>query len=167
MTDRITGTDESVVGQLPVIVDGMSIDDRGRTSGIADGQSGVRAHVALLTRNPFFGGGRSPVLFPDCFQLDSGMDLHLMAGHAELRFHEQVRLNGRLMDPQVSRPVGHVGTDQDLVFHRIADGLDAARSFEGAEYRFVDVARRDPARGIDLAVALADTVATDAGDAFL
>src|SRR5829696_5356673 len=128
--------------------------------------------VAVLAGDPFLPGRRGAVLLPDRLQLDAGMDGHLMAGDAELRLLECGGLDGRLVDADPFFPVGLggavglVGADQDPQGHGIADGLDAAGGVEGTEDRLVDVAGRDPARAVDLAVALAGTVAGDAGDAF-
>src|SRR5689334_16554686 len=71
------------------------------------------------------------------------------------------------MDADVTRPVGLIGADQDLVALCVADGLEEAGGVEGAEDRLVDVAGRDSPRAVALVVGLADAVAGHAGDAFL
>jgi len=173
MNDRIARANETVIAQRSIVSHDAAVDVRGCSGKERDVLTGVRAHVALLAGDAFFGGGRGPVLFPNGFELDTGIDRDLVASDAELRLLEHVRLDGCLVhaDPLlvvgIGRSVGLVGIDEDPVLPRAADGLDAAHRVERAEDRLVDGARRDAPRAVGLAVCLADAVAGHAGDAFL
>jgi hypothetical protein len=173
VADRIAGADEGVVGQRPLLVHILVVDARGPADVIAGVLPRHGAHVAVLAGDAFFRGRGGAVFFPDGFELDARVDLHLVAGDAELRSRDDVGLDGRLMHPDPLRavgfvgPVGLIGTDQDLVTPGVADRLDAARRIEGAEDRLVDRAWRNAPRGVGLAVNLAGAMAGHAGDAFL
>src|SRR5205085_3651418 len=166
MADWIARADEFMIGQRAVVVDGLSVDDgRGTAREIGHAPRGG-AHVALLAGGPFLVRRRVAVLLPNRLQLDPGMDLHLVAGDAELRLLEHGRRDGLLMDADVSLAVGLIAADQDLQPLRVADCLEDAGGVEGAENRLVDVARRDAPRAVDFPVRFADAVAGDAGDSF-
>src|SRR6185295_11830325 len=108
------------VGQRPVFADGLAVDPGGPPGFKTDVQPRGFTHVASLAGDALLLGGRRPVLFPDGFELDAGMDLDLVAGGAELRFGDDVGLYRRLMDAEplgpvrLVRPVGLVEADEEL-----------------------------------------------------
>src|SRR5262245_47001601 len=98
MADVIAWPDDFIVPYRPVVVYGQSVDERSRTPREGRGLSRSGAHVAFLAGDSLLVGGGCAVLLPDGLELDAGMDLHLVAGHAELRLLDDGGLNGLLMD---------------------------------------------------------------------
>src|SRR5207244_3431249 len=85
VADGVARADEGVVAQRPLIVDRQSIDEGGRTHLEGNLLPRAGAHVAFLAGSALLEGRRGAILLPNRLQLDTGVDLDLVAGDAELR----------------------------------------------------------------------------------
>ena len=79
MSDRVAGAVEDVIRMLAVGVDRLLVDLGRGAIFIAARHAGDATHVAILARDSFLASRRRAVLLPHDFELDAGIDRHLMA----------------------------------------------------------------------------------------
>src|SRR6202035_2607281 len=89
---------KGMVGMLVAGVDRNAVDHCGGSRGIAFGHARLFPHVAILAGRTFQKRWRRTVLVPDHFEFDAWMDRDLMAGNAEFRFGDRLKVYAFTVD---------------------------------------------------------------------